>query len=140
MVLKHPISLPLPVGLKIYPPAQISVLNPDIIRTQFPFINDHAIAMLHTRRCGWLSAQQLGAFLLKTAKEKGLKYLNGRVSAVETSGQRIKGITIDHNNRTTHIQTRAFVNAAGPFLTEIGEMIGIELPVVNRAPWESRAS
>ena len=118
-------------GFENLPSGADLVLNQDIIRTQFPFINDHAVAMLHTRRCGWLSAQQLGAYLLENAKEKGLKIINGRVSAVQTSGQRVKSIQVNNHTETTHIQTRTFVNAAGPFLPEIGNMIGVDLPVTN---------
>jgi glycine/D-amino acid oxidase-like deaminating enzyme len=41
------------------------ILSPEMIRKEYPFIADNAIAMLHTRRCGWLSAQQLGMYLLE---------------------------------------------------------------------------
>jgi len=51
------------------------VLDPAEVRRQYPFIKDTAIAMLHVRRCGWLSAQQLGMYLLQQAKGAGANTL-----------------------------------------------------------------
>ncbi|MGD2127490.1 MAG: FAD-dependent oxidoreductase, partial [Desulfobacteraceae bacterium] len=54
------------------------VLDTALIQKHFPFISDQTVAMLHTRRCGWMSAQQLGMYLLQQAKAHGVKFLKGR--------------------------------------------------------------
>ena len=107
------------------------VLDPALIRARFPFVADDAVAMLHPRRCGWLSAQQLGMWLLDEAKQRGVRLINGRVTAVDTTGGRVNSVTIRAGGREQRVSTRIFVNAAGPLVDVVGEMLGVELPVFN---------
>ena len=107
------------------------VLDPAIIRERFPFISDDAVAMLHPRRCGWLSAQQLGMWLLSEAKARGVRLVNGRVTAVDTTGGRVNGVTVRTGDGEHRIETRVFVNAAGPLVDKVGAMLGVEIPVFN---------
>jgi len=107
------------------------VLDPAIIRERFPFISDDAVAMLHPRRCGWLSAQQLGMWLLSEAKARGVRLVNGRVTAVDTTGGRVNGVTVRTGNGEQRIETRVFVNAAGPLVDKVGQMLGVDIPVFN---------
>jgi len=107
------------------------VLDPAIIRRRFPFISDDAVAMLHPRRCGWLSAQQLGMWLLDEARARGVRLVSGRVTAVDTTGGRVRGVTVRAGGRERHIETRVFVNAAGPLVDEAGRMLGVDIPVFN---------
>lgn len=107
------------------------VLDPALIRQRFPFVTEDAIAMLHPRRCGWLSAQQLGMWLLGEAKAAGVRLVNGRVTAVDTTGGRVNGVTIRAGGEEHPIQTRVFVNAAGPLIDKVGQMLGVAIPVFN---------
>jgi glycine/D-amino acid oxidase-like deaminating enzyme len=107
------------------------VLDPALIRQRLPFVTEDAIAMLHPRRCGWLSAQQLGMWLLDEAKQRGVRLINGRVCAVDTTGGRVNGVTIQSDGRAQVVQTRVFVNAAGPLVDKVGALFGVELPVFN---------
>ena len=107
------------------------VLDPALIRQRFPFITPDAIAMLHPRRCGWLSAQQLGMWLLDEAKRGGARLVSGRVSAVDTSGGRVSAVTIQAGGVEHHVQTRVFVNAAGPLVDQVGKLLGVDIPVFN---------
>jgi glycine/D-amino acid oxidase-like deaminating enzyme len=102
-----------------------------LIRKHFPFISDRAIAMLHPRRCGWLSAQQLGMYLLERAREHGMEFLKGRVLEVDVNKDRVEAVRVRTEDDTVQISTRAFVIAAGPLLKTAGNMIGIDLPVFN---------
>ena len=54
----------------------------ELIRQQFPFLTGDVKAMLHPRRCGWLSAQQLGMYLLDQARSSGVRLVNGRVTGI----------------------------------------------------------
>ncbi len=117
-----------------WPPERVGAdlaLDPAIIRARFPFISEDAIAMLHPRRCGWLSAQQLGMWLLSEAKARGVRLVNGRVTAVDTTGGRVNGVTVRTGDGEHHIETRVFVNAAGPLVDKVGQMLGVEIPVFN---------
>jgi glycine/D-amino acid oxidase-like deaminating enzyme len=118
-------------GFSNQPTGADLVLDPDTIQTHFPFITDQAIAMLHTRRCGWLSAQQLGGYLLQRARDNGAKLINGQVSGIQTDGHRINAIQIDGQSGPGSIQTRVFVNAAGPFINQVGALMDVELPLFN---------
>jgi glycine/D-amino acid oxidase-like deaminating enzyme len=107
------------------------VLAPDMIREEYPFITDKAIAMLHPRRCGWLSAQQLGMYLLEQAKAGGARFLMGRVVETVASQDRIEEIRIETEGGPVRVSTRSFVIAAGPLLKKAGAMVGVDLPVFN---------
>ncbi|MGD2127516.1 MAG: FAD-dependent oxidoreductase, partial [Desulfobacteraceae bacterium] len=95
------------------------------------FISDQTVAMLHTRRCGWMSAQQLGMYLLQQAKAHGVKFLKGRVTDVRVTNGRIETVHVNSGGEPIHLSTHRFVIAAGPLLKQVGAMIGLELPVFN---------
>lgn len=107
------------------------VLEPTLIQERFPFITDKAIAMLHPRRCGWLSAQQLGMYLLAQARKHGVQLLNGCVADVAVANGRVESVEVTLDSGPACIQTRCFVNAAGPYLRRTGRVLGLELPVIN---------
>ena len=104
------------------------VLDPTLIHQHFPFVNSEAVALLHPRRCGWLSAQQLGAYLLREARACGVRFHNARVTDVDIEKGRVTAARLDDG---TVISTSAFVNAAGPLLAEVGKLVGVPLPVFN---------
>jgi len=104
------------------------LLDRDLIQHYFPFLAVDICAALHARRAGWLSAQQLGIYLLEQARQLGVQFLNERVTAVE--------ILHDHKFRVTtasgdQIITDTFVDAAGPFVKPIAAMLGVDLPVAH---------
>ncbi len=102
------------------------ILDPVVIRKYFPYLSEQTIAVLHARRCGWLSGQQLGMYLLERARERGVRFLETRVEGVDVRGGRVNSVRL--GNGTT-LATGTLVNAAGPFLKDVGRMIGVELPV-----------
>ncbi len=104
------------------------VLDRQRILRRFPFLPPDVVAMLHTRRCGWLSAQQLGMYLLEQAREHGLRQIHGRVEEVIVRGGRVESVRLDSGET---IATRRFVNAAGPLAPEVGRASGVELPLFN---------
>lgn len=120
-----------PHGFTGQPTGADLVLDPGTIQAHYPFINDETVAMLHVRRCGWLSAQQLGMYLLQQAKKHGVQLLKGRVTDVTVDNGRIHTVHIHTDDGSTQIHTRCFVNAAGPLLKQVGKMIGVVLPVFN---------
>lgn len=105
------------------------VLDPELIRRRFPFLAPDALAMLHPRRCGWLSAQQLGMYMLERAREHGVRVVPARVEGVEVRDGRVEAVHVAGETGT--IATRCFVNAAGPFAREMGRKSGVDLPLVN---------
>ena len=107
------------------------LLDAALIRQQFPFVARDTVAVLHTRRCGWLSAQQLGRYLLEQARAHGVTLLRGRVTEVGVEHGRVVGVRVQQAGGTTQLHTRAFVNAAGPLLKQVGALLGVDVPVFN---------
>ncbi len=118
-------------GFEGQPSGADLLLGADLIQRHYPFITSSARALLHTRRCGWLSAQQLGAYLMEKAKASGMEFVRGQVVGVSTKKGRVTDVTIRQDGRDTQIETRALVNCAGPYLKETGRLVGVDLPVYN---------
>jgi glycine/D-amino acid oxidase-like deaminating enzyme len=95
------------------------------IRRHFPYLTEDTIAVLHARRCGWFSGQQLGMYMLERARDKGARLLAGRVEAVDTHGGRVRSVTVSG----ARVDTATFVDAAGPFVAPVAALLGVELPV-----------
>lgn len=107
------------------------VLDGGRIRERFPFVAEDVVALLHPRRCGWLSAQQLGMYLLERAREHGARLVPGRVAEVTVGGGQVSGVRIEGGAEAGVLATRVFVNAAGPFAPEVGRRSGLSLPLFN---------
>ncbi|HSR31728.1 MAG TPA: FAD-dependent oxidoreductase, partial [Anaerolineae bacterium] len=105
------------------------ILDPALIRQHFPFLTKDVVAALHTRRCGRLSAQQLGMYMLEQARLRGTRLLCARVAGVGVRNGRVQAVHLNGEAGSQTIWTEAFVNAAGPFVKEVGGMLGVDLPV-----------
>ena len=106
------------------------ITEPALIRRHFPYLADDVVAVLHARRCGWLSGQQLGMYLLGRAREAGVRLIEGRVEGIDTPGGRVQEVTVAARGGLTRaVGTSRFVNAAGPYLAAVGRLLGVELPV-----------
>ena len=105
-------------------------LDSSLIRKYFPYVTERALALIHTRRCGWFAAQQFGMYMFEQAIAHGVKLLKGKVESVEVDGARVKSVNVRVNGGTEVISTRKFVLAAGPLQKSVGQMIGVELPIV----------
>ena len=62
------------------------------------------------------AAQKLGIQALGSVEVTGIRVSGGRVEAVETS----RGV----------VQTRTVINVAGPWSSQVGQMAGVQLPIV----------
>ena len=107
------------------------LLDPALIQEQFPFLAEDSAAMLHARRCGWLSAQQLGMYLLQQAKDHGARLISGRIVAVTLESEGVDTVQVQTEDERLTIKTDNFVIAAGPLLKQAAALIGVDLPVVN---------
>ena len=117
-------------GLLDAPTGADLFLDQFLIRKYFPYVTDRAVALLHTRRCGWFAGQQFGMYMFEKAVAHDVKHIKGRVEGVEIGKNRIKNIKVNVNGDILEISTRTFVIAAGPLQKDVGRMIGVEIPVV----------
>jgi glycine/D-amino acid oxidase-like deaminating enzyme len=102
------------------------ILDSTLLKRSFPGISEQVAAGLHVRRAGWLSAQQLGSYLLTEARRAGVQLLRARIQGVESKAGQVQAVRLADGRR---IPTTHFVNAAGPLLKEVGRMLGVNLPV-----------
>jgi glycine/D-amino acid oxidase-like deaminating enzyme len=106
------------------------ILDPSLIHSHFPGLSPDTIAALHVRRAGWLSAQQLGMYLLRKARDRGARLLKARVTGVDTRGGRVNSVRLAGESNQV-ISTHTFINAAGPLIKPIGWLLGAEVPVFS---------
>jgi len=117
-------------------PGGVDVLrNSTLIQQAFPSLDKEVRNIVHIRRAGAISAQQLGQYLLERFRETGGQRLTGRVVAIEADdGFRVQlGAGDDEADErgVTTIRAERLVNAAGPFIDEIARMLDTSLPVKN---------
>jgi glycine/D-amino acid oxidase-like deaminating enzyme len=109
-------------------PAGVDVLrHPGLIRRIFPYFAGDVATVLHVRRAGSISSQQLGQFMLETVRVAGGRLLCGKIVAVENVAPFRLAIQTSGGNQ--RLEADRLVNAAGPFFGEIAAMLGDCLPV-----------
>lgn len=99
-----------------------------LIRQHFPYLSEQTVAVVHARRAGWFGSQQLGMYLLEQAREVGVRLIRGQVVGVDTTGGKVRSVTVEGLGQQT-LEAQAFVNAAGPMQRQVGEMLGVDIPV-----------
>jgi len=67
-------------------------------------------------------------FFLEQARQAGVRLARGKVVALEAAHRRINAVRLEDGTR---IKTNTFVNAAGPFIRDVTQMMGVDLPVYN---------
>ncbi len=105
------------------------ITEPSLIRRHYPWLAPDTIALLHARRCGWFSGQQLGMYLLEQARAHGARLVEGRVEGIDATGGRVRGVEVRTAGGTQTIGTTRAVLAAGPYLRSAGRMLGLDLPI-----------
>ena len=115
-----------PQGYAGEPAGADLILDPALIRWHFPYLSERTLAVLHARRCGWLSGQQLGMSLLERAREHGATFVSGHIEGIDVGHGRVRAVRLQGGDV---IPADHFINAAGPFLKDVGSMLGVDLPV-----------
>jgi glycine/D-amino acid oxidase-like deaminating enzyme len=118
-----------PEGFEDQPTGADLITEPSLIRRHFPYLAADTVAVLHARRCGWFSGHQLGTYLLERARDKGVRLVEGRVERFATAGGRVSAVEIGTPSGGLTLSTPMAVNAAGPFLADVGRRLGVDLPV-----------
>src|SRR3989441_1004468 len=117
-------------GFEDQPTGTDVITDRTLVRRHFPYLAEDTVALLHARRCGWFSGQQLGMYLLERAREKGVRLVEGRVERVEVAGGRVRGVTAATRGGARPFSTPPFVNAAGPVVPRGRRVLRGQLPGV----------
>jgi glycine/D-amino acid oxidase-like deaminating enzyme len=94
--------------------------------------------VIHPRRCGWFSAQQLGAYLLERARASGVELVSARMSGVDVTGGQVRAVRVDRPGGSEVIETRRLVLSPGPLLQPAAGLLGVTLPVF--AEWHVKVA
>ncbi len=101
------------------------------IRQHFPYLSETTVAVLHARRAGWFSAQQLGQLMLEQARQHGAQLVTGTVEAVQLRHGAVEAVRVATPEGQQRLPAEHFVNAAGPYLKPVAQLVGTELPVFS---------
>ena len=119
-------------GYHDHPTGADLFLDQAAIRAHFPFLAPDMISVLHARRCGWMSGQQLGMYLLDEARAMGVVLLAGRVTGVDVTGGRVRSVRVAGGDGIdVTIDTPVLVNCAGPFARQLAALTGVDLPLFS---------
>lgn len=100
-----------------------------LIRRHFPYLAPETVAVVHARRAGWLSAQQLGMVMLEAARAHGAQIVKGRVVGIDTAAGRVCAVHVERQGERETLAATHVVLAGGPMQAEMAGMIGIGLPI-----------
>lgn len=104
------------------------LLDPALIRRTFPSWATDAATVIHIRRAGSISGQQMGQAMLEGIRAAGGRVLRGVVMAIETAGEGFS-LEVATADGTQRLAVDRIVNAAGPFVNDVAAMLGETLPV-----------
>jgi glycine/D-amino acid oxidase-like deaminating enzyme len=106
------------------------VTDRSLIRRHFPFLAPSTVAVVHARRAGWLSAQQLGMAMLEAARENGVSLIRGKMVGIDVGGGRVRAVHIEQEGERRSLAASHLVLAAGPMQKEMASLIGVDLPIL----------
>ncbi len=115
-----------PHGWEGAPPDGADLLLGDALHAAFPYLAEEAVAALHVRRAGWLSAHTYGMLMLEEARKHGVRFVQARFTGAEVARGRVEAARLSTGER---VPTGALVLAVGPFLRETAAALGVDLPV-----------
>lgn len=107
-------------------PMGADVLVGEAVRAAFPYLAPDTAGAVHVRRAGTLNAVALGTWMLKRAVANGASVARDRVVGVDTSGGRVRSVRLASGEV---VETETLVVAAGPAVHQVGDMLGLDLPV-----------
>ncbi|WP_424933831.1 NAD(P)/FAD-dependent oxidoreductase [Amaricoccus macauensis] len=111
-------------------PVGVDILRDvSLIREAFPSYATDVRTVIHIRRGGDISGQQLGMHMLEALKGTGLERIEASVEGI--LGRDGFALELSGADGARQIRAERIVNAAGPFAGRIAAMLGVELPLRN---------
>lgn len=98
-----------------------------LLDVHFPTFDKDVATVLHIRRAGDISGQQLGSFMLEAIRARGGSVIKGRVTGIERT--RSFELSVSSEEGLRSVTADIVVNAAGPSVGDVARLLGEELPV-----------
>ncbi len=105
------------------------LLDRAMIRQHFPGFDPEIATILHVRRAGDISGQQLGQYMLEEMRAAGGRFLQARVTAITTGSPFV--LEIENNGARETVRADVIINAAGPFAGHVSALHSEILPIIN---------
>ncbi|MEM7194665.1 MAG: FAD-dependent oxidoreductase [Pseudomonadota bacterium] len=99
------------------------------LNARFPYLANDVSHAVHIRRGGRLSTGNLGTFMLDSFRSQGGEVR--RFEVVHIDNADVFSLHSSTRDADGVVKARRIVNAAGPALRVLSEMVGVELPVFN---------
>lgn len=110
----------------LQPGVNVDIHARESLRRKFPYLDAGIRHVVHIRRGGDVSGQQLGAWMLASARESGARLLRAEVVAIDGNAP----FELEMRDGRT-VTADVVINAAGPFAGKVAAMLGDELPLRN---------
>jgi len=107
---------------------QTQLLSGDEVREQLPMMRfDDAIAGTFSQKDGTVDPNSVVMGYISAAQKMGVKAISKvEVTGIRVSGDKVEGV---ETNQGT-VVTRTVINAAGPWAGLIGQLAGVQIPIV----------
>lgn len=122
-------SAPISADWTLAPSGFDILSNQDLIRSLYPNYDPTLRHLIHVRRAGDISGQQLGQYMLDYLAGVGVRRITGMVRNIAQG----YALEIDGKNGTELLLANRVVNAAGPFAGQIAQLLDVALPIHNVA-------
>lgn len=108
--------------------AAVEVIDVAGLRARFPSLGTDDVALgCYSPDDGWVDPFMALQGFRKSAERRGASYLKERVVALEAQGPAVRAATLASGKV---VKADIFINAAGPWASEVAAMVGASLPVV----------
>jgi glycine/D-amino acid oxidase-like deaminating enzyme len=101
-----------------------------LLDEHFPTFDKEVATVLHIRRAGDISGQQMGSYMLQKIRDLGGGVLKGRVVSASRVAPFALEVESDGGERST-VTADMVVNAAGPHVGKVAALMGESLPILN---------
>ncbi len=107
------------------------IMYPDEIKRRYPEINTEDLVVgAWGQDDGPFDPHMIMWGYIKRALEKGVKlYQGARATGIQVRNGQVEGVDTDEG----FVATKFVVNAGGPWAIEIGQWVGVEIPIINSA-------
>jgi sarcosine oxidase, subunit beta len=103
------------------------VLAPDEIDDVIPGLRtDDLVGALWGPNDGYIDAVRYCEILVGLARERGVRFVRGRLTGVDVTGGAVSGIELEDGST---IECSTLINAAGAWARRVGRMVGLDVPV-----------
>ena len=111
--------------------AETEILSADDIAKRYPFYNvdDIILGSINCKDEGYFDGGGVFDWLRRSAKDRGVEYIENEVIGIETDGGSVQSITLTSGQK---ISCEQVVNATGPRAGITAKMAGLEVPVEPR--------